>query len=322
MILLAGGAGYIGSHTNKLLSQNGCQTVVFDNLCTGHKEFVKWGELFLGDLAEKNQISSCFEKFPIESVMHFSDFSYVGESMAHPKKYYQNNVCNTLNLLDVMKEFNIRYFVFSSSCAVYGIPDDLPITEEHPRIPISPYGNTKMMIENILADYDRAYGLKYMNLRYFNAAGADFECQIGEQHIPETHLIPLAIYAALGIKRDMKLFGTDYPTEDGTCIRDYIHVNDLADAHMKALDHLISTNKSDTFNLGNGEGYSVREVLREVQKVSNREITIIETKKRSGDPAELICDRHKAEKILDWSPQYPDLKTLVQSAWNWHCKTV
>jgi UDP-glucose 4-epimerase len=303
------------------LSQYGRQTVVFDNLATGHKEFVKWGEFFHGDLADINKIRRCFEKYPIESVMHFAAFTSAKESIVHPAKYYQNNVCNTLNLLDVMKEFNVRFFVFSSSSSVFGIPKNLPIDEVHPRDPISPYGCTKKMVENMLVDFDRAYGLKYMNLRYFNAAGADFDGQLGERHIPETHLIPLAIYAALGIYPDIKLFGTDYPTEDGTCIRDYIHVNDLAEAHIKALDRLVLTNESDTFNLGNDEGFSVKEVLDEVQKVSKKRIIKVEGPKRPGDPAKLISDSQKARDILGWYPRYPGLNTLVQSAWNWHRKS-
>jgi UDP-glucose 4-epimerase len=320
MILVVGGAGYIGSHTNKLLSQNGYKTVVFDNLATGHKEFVKWGEFFLGDLADIKKIRRCFEKYPIESVMHFAAFSCAEESIVQPAKYYQNNVCNTLHLLNVMKEFNVRFFVFSSSCSVYGIPKSLPIQEEHPRYPISPYGRTKKMVENMLEDFDRAYGLKYVNLRYFNAAGADFDGQLGEWHVPETHLIPLAINTALGINPEIKLFGTDYPTEDGTCIRDYIHVNDLAEAHIKALDHLLSTHQSAAFNLGNGEGFSVKEVLDEVQKVGGKIINIVETQKRPGDPAKLISNSQKACKILGWNPRYPDLNTLIRSAWNWHRK--
>lgn len=320
MIFIAGGAGYIGSHTNKLLHQKGYRTVVFDNLLTGQKKFAKWGEFFLGDLANKEQIKSCFKKHQIEAVMHFSALAYVDESVIDPAKYYQNNVLNTLNLLAVMKEFHVPYFIFSSSCTVYGIPAEIPITENHPRNPINPYGRTKLMTEEILKDYDRAYGIKHINLRYFNAAGADPDGETGECHTPETHLIPLAIQAAMGIKKDIKIFGTDYPTEDGTCIRDYIHVTDLADGHIKALEDLRSKGKSDSFNLGIEKGYSVREVINLVREVSGREIKAIETERRPGDPPKLISDSQKAKKILGWKPRYPDLKTIVETAWKWHCQ--
>jgi len=320
MILIAGGAGYIGAQTNKLLNQKGYQTVVFDNLIYGQREFVKWGEFFLGDLADKDQIKFCFKKYPIKTVMHFSAFAYVGESIIHPAKYYRNNVLNTLNLLEVMREFDVQYFIFSSSCAVYGNPVELPITEGHPRKPINPYGRNKFMVEEILREYDRAYGMKHINLRYFNAAGADSDGEIGECHDPETHLIPLAIFAALGINEDVKIFGTDYPTKDGTCIRDYIHITDLADAHLKACEHLMSTGRTDSFNLGNGDGYSVREVINAVKEASGREIKIIETERRPGDPPKLISDNQKAKKILGWRPQYQDLKTIIETAWKWHSR--
>jgi UDP-glucose 4-epimerase len=320
MILIIGGAGYIGSQTNKLLHQKGFQTIVFDNLSTGHREFAKWGEFFEGDLADKEQIRRCFAKYPIESVMHFGASAYVGESMVQPAKYYQNNVGNTLSLLEVMREFKASFFIFSSSCTVYGLPLHLPITEEHPRSPISPYGRTKFMVEEILKDYDSAYGLKYINLRYFNAAGADPEGEIGEWHDPETHLIPLAIMAALGIHDDIELFGRDYPTKDGSCIRDYIHVVDLAEAHIRALELLISSARSDSFNLGNGNGYSVKQVLNQITEVSGRDIKIIEAPRRPGDPPILVSDSEKAKKILGWTPRYPELKAIIEIAWNWHSR--
>jgi UDP-glucose 4-epimerase len=320
MIMIVGGAGYIGSHANKLLSQTGLRTVVFDNLSRGHREAVKWGEFFLGDLAEKEQIRNCLKKHPIEAVMHFGALAYVEESMAYPAKYYHNNVACTLHLLEVMKEFHVPHFIFSSSCTVYGDPVHLPLTEEHPRVPINPYGRTKFMVEEILKDYDQAYGLKYINLRYFNAAGADFDGEIGEQHDPETHLIPRAISAALGTLGAINLYGSDYPTKDGTCVRDYIHVDDLADAHLRALEYLISHGISESLNLGNGGGYSVREVLSEVQKVGGREIKIVERGRRPGDPAQLISDSRKARQTLGWSPRYPDLKTIIETAWNWHSR--
>lgn len=318
MILVVGGAGYIGSHTNKLLNQKGFETVVFDNLIYGHREFVKWGEFVLGDLSCKEQLRLCFKKYPVESVMHFSAFAYVGESVINPAKYYQNNVVNTINLLEVMREFGVKYLIFSSTCATYGLPETIPITESHPQRPISPYGKSKLMIEEILKDYDMAYGIRHINLRYFNAAGADPDCEIGESHNPETHLIPLAISAALGVIDSIQIFGTDYPTKDGTCIRDYIHVSDLADAHVKALEYLKNTSKSDSFNLGNSNGYSVRDVINMVAKLSKKDFRIIEAEKRAGDPAVLIGSSEKAIKTLGWSPKYADMATIIETAWNWH----
>ncbi|MFH1026086.1 MAG: UDP-glucose 4-epimerase GalE [Nitrospirota bacterium] len=319
-ILVTGGAGYIGSQTNKALNRAGCETVVFDNLVYGHKEHVKWGEFILGDLSDREQIRQCFRKYPIRAVMHFGAFAYVGESVVDPGKYYRNNVVNTLNLLDVMRESGVKYFIFSSTCATYGVPVSLPITEKHPQRPVNPYGKSKLMIEEILKDYDTAYGIKHINLRYFNAAGADPEGEVGELHDPETHLIPLVMYAALGKNEDVKLFGTDYPTKDGTCIRDYIHVADLADAHIKALEYLEATGKSDSFNLGNGSGYSVREVIDTVRKISGREFRVIEERRRDGDPPVLVGSSERAGKILRWKPEYTDLVGIVETAWRWHRK--
>jgi UDP-glucose 4-epimerase len=321
MILIVGGAGYIGSHMNKLLSRNGYGTVVFDNLVYGNRDFVRWGEFVLGDLADTNQIKLCFRKFPIDSVMHFSAFAYVGESVTDPAKYYRNNVLNTINLLDVMREFGVRHFIFSSSCATYGIPREIPITESHHQNPINPYGRSKLMVEEILKDYDKAYGIKHVNLRYFNAAGADPDGDIGERHHPETHLIPLTIYAALGMNKDVRIFGTDYATGDGTCIRDYIHVMDLADAHIRAIDHLKTTGQSDSFNLGNGGGYSVREIIETVRKASKRDFKVVEAERREGDPPVLIGSSKKATEILGWRPQYADIQTIVETAYKWHSKT-
>ena len=322
MILIAGGAGYIGSHTNKLLNEKGYRTVVFDNLIYGHREFVKWGEFVQGDLADKEQISDCLRKYPIEAVMHFGAFAYVGESVTDPSKYYRNNVANTLNLLEVMREFGIKYFIFSSTCATYGMPLEIPITENHPQTPVSPYGKSKLMVEDILKDFDSAYGIKHINLRYFNAAGADPAAEIGERHNPETHLIPLTIYAALGVQKSIKIFGTEYPTKDGTCIRDYIHVTDLADAHLKAFEHIKTTNKSDSFNLGNDIGYSVRDIINTVKKVSKKDFRVIETERRAGDPAVLISSSRKASDILGWQPQYADIETIIGTAWKWHRKDI
>jgi len=318
MILIAGGAGYIGSHTNKLLSKGGYKTVVFDNLVYGHRGFVKWGDFFLGDLAERDQIRACFKKYRIEAVMHFSAFAYVNESVVDPAKYYRSNVANTLNLLDVMREFGVNKFIFSSSCATYGCPREIPISEDHPPSPINPYGKTKLMVEEILKDYDRAYGMRFMNLRYFNAAGADPEGEIGEWHDPETHLIPLTIHAALGRNVSIKIYGTDYPTQDGTCIRDYIHVFDLADAHIRGLEYLEEKKESDSFNLGNDRGHSVREVVDAVRKKTGRDFKVIESERREGDPPVLISDSKKAKEILGWTPQYNSLETIVETAVNWH----
>jgi len=320
MILIAGGAGYIGSHINKALSKKGYSTVVFDNLSLGHRDFARWGHFVQGDLSDKEQIRDCFQKYPIDAVMHFSAFAYVGESVKNPSKYYHNNVINTINLLEIMLEFHVSYFIFSSSCAVYGIPQEMPIKETHPRNPINPYGKTKRIVEDILKDYDEAYGMKHVSLRYFNAAGADPEKEIGERHDPETHLIPLAIYAALDKTENVKIFGTDYPTEDGTCIRDYIHVTDLAEAHIKALEYLKNNKESNIFNLGNEKGYSVREVIETVKKISGKNFKTTETERRQGDPPVLIADSRKALKELNWKPGHFEIETIVKTAWDWHKK--
>lgn len=320
MILIVGGAGYIGSHVNKLLTQKGYRTAVFDNLSRGHRQFVRWGEFFEGDLLDLAQIRTCFERYPIEAVMHFSALSLVEESVAHPERYYQNNVIGTLHLLQVMREFQVHAFIFSSTCATYGVPETIPIPEDHPQNPVNPYGQTKLIIEKALKDYDMAYGIRHINLRYFNAAGADPEGEIGELHDPETHLIPLTIFAAMGLREEVKIFGTDYPTKDGTCVRDYIHVMDLADAHIQALDYLLSGGRSDSFNLGNGNGYSVREVIETVKKVSQKGFRVVEAERRAGDPSVLIGSSQKAMKILGWKPRYEALEAIVETAWNWHQK--
>jgi UDP-glucose 4-epimerase len=322
MILIVGGAGYIGSHMNKLLNRRGYRTVVFDSLVYGSREFVKWGEFVLGDLADRDQIRLCFRKYPIDAVMHFSAFAYVGQSVTDPARYYLNNVANTLNLLEVMREEGaVPHFIFSSSCATYGIPEGIPITEDHPQKPVNPYGRSKLMIEEILKDYDKAYGMKHVSLRYFNAAGADPEGDLGERHNPETHLIPLTIYAALGINEDVEIFGTDYSTRDGTCIRDYIHVMDLADAHVRAMEYLKTREESDSFNLGNGNGYSVREIIETVKRISKKDFEVIEAERREGDPPVLVGSSRKAMEILGWKPQYADIETIVETAYRWHSKT-
>lgn len=319
-ILIVGGAGYVGSHVNKLLSQKGYKTVVFDNLERGHREFVKWGEFFRGDISDKDQIRACFKKYSINAVMHFSAFAYVGESVAEPIKYYRNNVANTLNLLEVMLESKVRHFIFSSSCATYGVPETIPITEYHPQNPISPYGWSKLMVEVILKDFNAAYGMKYVSLRYFNAAGADPDTEIGEWHEPETHLIPLVLDVALGRSESIEVFGLDYDTPDGTCIRDYIHVNDLAEAHILALEALVNGKGSDIFNLGIGRGYSVKEVIESARRVTGLDIAWEFGPRRSGDPAVLVADASKAVKQLGWRPKFVELDAIVESAWQWHKK--
>jgi UDP-glucose 4-epimerase len=322
MILIAGGAGYIGSHTNKRLNQKGFETVVFDNLIYGHREFAKWGDFVHGDLGNPEDIRACFKKYRIQAVMHFGAFAYVNESVIDPAKYYRNNVANTLNLLEVMREFSVDKFIFSSSCATYGQPQEIPITEEHPQNPVSPYGKTKWMVEEILKDYDRAYGISHINLRYFNAAGADPEGEIGERHNPEAHLIPLTVHAALGLRDSIQIYGTDYPTRDGTCVRDYIHVFDLADAHIQALEHLETHNRSASFNLGNERGYSVREVIEMVRRKAGKDFPVVERERREGDPAVLISDSRKAREVLGWNPRYNQLETIVETAVGWHRKAI
>jgi UDP-glucose 4-epimerase len=319
-VLIVGGAGYIGSHVNKFLSGRGYKTVVFDNLSTGHRELVKWGEFFKGDLADSRRLDACFGKYKIGAVMHFSAFACVGESVSDPAKYYGNNVANTLNLLNAMKRSGVGKFIFSSSCAVYGVPVSVPIRENHPFAPISPYGRTKNMVEEILADYEAAYGIKHVNLRYFNAAGADPGGEMGEIHDPETHLIPLALAAAAGLRGNIKIFGTDYKTGDGTCVRDYVHVCDLAAAHESALRYLLKGGSSDSFNLGTGRGFSVREVIEAARKVTGRRIKVSLSKKRPGDPPVLIAGSAKARRVLGWKPEYPGLNEIIGTAWRWHTR--
>lgn len=318
MILIVGGAGYIGSHINKLLNQNGYETVVFDNLVYGHKEAVQWGTLEIGDLSDKKRIEEIFDNYEIDAVFHFAAYAYVGESVNNPAKYYNNNVANTLHLLDVMVAHQVKYFVFSSTCATYGVPEQIPITEDMPQQPINPYGATKLMVERILEDYHKAYGLNYCCLRYFNAAGADPDGEIGESHEPETHLIPLILAAAAKDRENIKVFGTDYPTRDGSCIRDYIHVTDLADAHIRAMDYLKKGGESTCMNLGNCTGNSVLEVIQAAKEVTGKEIQVVLDEPRAGDPPILVGSGEKAEKILGWKPQYGDIKVILEHAWNWY----
>jgi len=319
-ILVVGGAGYIGSHACKELFRQGYNPIVFDNLVYGHKNFIKWGEFLLGDLNNIDQIRLVFDKYKFDAVMHFAAFAYVGESVKDPQKYYQNNVVATLNLLNVMKEYNVNKFIFSSTCATYGNPEYLPIDEKHPQNPINPYGMSKLMVENILKDYSIAYDFRFVSLRYFNASGCDVDGEIGEFHDPETHLIPLILDAALGKRESIKVFGTDYDTKDGSAVRDYIHVVDLANAHILALTYLLEDGGSEIFNLGNGIGFSVNEVIECVKNVTGSSFKVEYVGRRSGDPAVLIGSSEKISSMLGWSPSYFKLDDIISTAWEWHRK--
>ena len=321
MILVTGGAGYIGSHTNKLLAKNGYETLVYDNFICGHPEFVQWGQLVQADLADEAALEKVFTEYSIDAVIHFAAFAYVGESVENPSKYYQGNVANTLRLLDAMRRHGCRRIVFSSSCTTYGIPASNPIVESMPQAPISPYGWSKLMIEKIFADYARAYGLQYVVLRYFNAAGADPECEIGEWHVPETHLIPLVLEACAGDRESIKIFGDDYDTPDGTCIRDYIHVSDLAKAHLLALRHLEQGGQNECLNLGNQQGTSVLEIVNTAKAVTGRDCRVEMVGRRPGDPAELVGGNAKVRRVLGWEPDYPDIHTIMSHAWEWYVRS-
>ena len=322
MILVTGGAGYIGSHTNKQLNREGFGTVIYDSLARGHRESVKWGEFVLGDLSDIKQLQRCFEIYPIQAVMHFGGLAYVGESVAAPDRYYHNNVINTLNLLHTMRENSVKMIVFSSTCSTYGNPIDVPMTEDHPQHPINPYGKSKLMIEMILKDDGMAYGIKHVNLRYFNAAGADPGGEIGELHDPETHIIPLVLDAAIGKSQGVRIYGTDYDTPDGTCIRDYIHVSDLAEAHILSLAYLKAGGESSAFNLSNGVGFSVRQVIEAAKTVTGLPIEGIEVARRPGDPAILIGSSEKAREIVSWEPHYKRLEDIIETAWQWHRRSL
>lgn len=316
-ILVAGGAGYIGSHTVKYLINHNYKVVVLDNLVYGHKEAVLSENFELVDLADKKAIDKVFEKYEIDAVIHFAAYAYVGESVVEPKKYYHNNVVNTINLLDSMIEHGVKNIVFSSTCATYGNPLYTPIDEKHSQNPINPYGNTKLMIEKIMADYDTAYGLKYFALRYFNAAGCDAQGELGESHTPETHLIPLVLKAIKGEIPKITVFGTDYETEDGTCIRDYIHVEDLADAHMLAVEKLLTNGKSHCINLGTGIGTSVKEIITAAEEVTGQKVPLAYGERRAGDPAKLYAANQMSKEVLGWNPKYTDIKEIIKTAWTW-----
>tara|TARA_R110002096_G_scaffold418286_1_gene622279 strand:+ start:176 stop:1180 length:1005 start_codon:yes stop_codon:yes gene_type:complete len=313
-ILVTGGAGYIGSHTCKALSIAGYNPVTYDNLSMGHEHAVKWGPLEIGDIRDKETLSVVFEKYNPKAVIHFASKIVVSESVKEPESYYDNNVNGTANLLTVMKTHSVNKIVFSSTAAVYGYPQTNPIDESHPLLPINPYGETKLACESLLEDYRAAHEINYVALRYFNAAGADPEGELGEEHEPETHLIPLILKAVKG-NTPVSIFGDDYATPDGTCIRDYIHVSDLASAHIKALKYLKQTNQSEKLNLGTGRGYSVREVLDTVKEITAKVINEVISERRDGDPDSLIAKPDVAKTILDWQPQHSDLKNIIKTVW-------
>jgi UDP-glucose-4-epimerase GalE len=331
--LVTGGAGYIGSQTAKALAQEGDQPVLLDNLSTGHRWAARWGKLVEGDLSDGDLVRRILVEHQATAVIHFAASALVGESMISPRQYFWNNVVNTLRLLDAMQDAEVKCIVFSSSAAVYGIPETTPIPEEHSQRPINPYGETKLMIERALNWYGEAYGLRWIALRYFNACGADFDGEVGEDHLPETHLIPLVIRAALGQSPYVEVYGNDYPTPDGTAIRDYIHVVDLAEAHVRALRHLLNGGESGALNLGTGNGLSVRRVIAAVDRVvdtarrqglavPNDRVPVRDTARRAGDPPSLVADPSRAYRILGWTPHHSDIESIVQSAWDWHVKHV
>jgi len=316
-VLVTGGAGYIGSHTAKALAQAGHEPIVLDNLCHGHRWAVRWGPFEEMDLADRAALSTVFEKYRIEAVIHFAAFAYVGVSMTKPADYFRNNVVNTLNLLDAMRERGVNRIVFSSTCATYGNPVRVPLTEDHPQAPVNPYGESKLMVERVLNWYGRAYNLSWAALRYFNAAGADPDGEIGEIHDPETHLIPLAIAAAHHDIPELQIFGTDYDTPDGTAIRDYIHVNDLAEAHLLALRRLCDGGDSGAFNLGTGHGHSVQQVISAVERIGRCKVPARKCPRRAGDPPILVADSSLAARELAWTPA-SSLDQIVETAWNWY----
>jgi len=316
-ILVTGGAGYIGSHVVKELLRQGHKPIIFDNLQTGHRKTTKDALFIEGDLSDQKKLKETFQAYQIDTVIHFAADSLVGESVQNPLKYFNNNVKNSLNLIEIMEEFKVKKIVFSSSAAVYGEPKEIPITEEHPCAPTNPYGETKWIFEKVLQAYHDSKKLNFISLRYFNAAGADPEGGLGEDHSQETHLIPLVIRAALD-GTSVPVYGTDYNTPDGTCIRDYIHVTDLANAHILALRKLEKEKMSGIYNLGNGNGYSVREVIETVKKVTGRKVAAVNSPRRPGDPARLVASSDKIKKELGWIPKYPDLETIVETAWKWH----
>ncbi|HEY1298983.1 MAG TPA: UDP-glucose 4-epimerase GalE [Stellaceae bacterium] len=319
-ILVTGGAGYIGAQACKALARAGYLPVAFDNLSRGHREAVRWGPLVEGDLAEGGRLAAAFAEFRVAAVMHFAGYAYVGESIADPALYYRNNLGGSLSLLEAMQAAGIDRIVFSSTCATYGVPDKLPIDEEAPQHPVNPYGETKLAVERALRWYGEAYGLRSVSLRYFNAAGADCGGETGERHEPETHLVPLALDAALGHRPSIDIYGTDYPTPDGTAVRDYVHVEDLASAHLLALEHLAAGRQSVALNLGTGRGFSVREVIAAAERVSGRTVPWRAAPRRPGDPPVLVADPRRAGEVLGWRPRMSDLDTIMRTAFAWHSR--
>ena len=316
-ILVVGGAGFIGSHMVKQLGRSGCHVTTLDNLSNGHRDAVLYGDFVQGDLADKALLAELIQPGRFDAVMHFASFIQVGESVQHPGPYYENNVANTLHLLEAMRLADVKRFVFSSTAATFGQPLYSPIDEKHPQHPINPYGRSKLMVEHILDDFDQAYGLKSVCLRYFNAAGADPEVQLGERHEPETHLIPLVLQVASGQRPHIRVFGRDYDTPDGTCVRDYVHVADLCSAHELALQSLVHGAGSQQFNLGNGNGYSVQEVIEAARRVTGRTVSVLDAPRRDGDPDRLVADASQAKKVLGWQPRFVGLDEIVAHAWAW-----
>lgn len=318
-ILVIGGAGFIGSHMVKMLGKQDCKVTTLDDLSSGHRDAVLFGEFVQGNFGDRTVLNSVLSN-GFDAVMHFASFIQVGESVQHPEKYYRNNLTYTLGLLDAMRAHGVNKFIFSSTAATFGEPQYIPIDEEHSQQPINPYGRSKLVVEQVLKDYDKAYGFKSVCLRYFNAAGADPDGQLGERHFPETHLIPLVLQAANGKRPYISVFGSDYNTPDGTCIRDYIHINDLCSAHWLALQSLVNGQGSQAYNLGNGNGFSVREVIDMAEHVCGRTIQVRYEPRRDGDPARLVADASLANLKLGWQPKYVDLQTIIQHAWNWELK--
>jgi UDP-glucose 4-epimerase len=320
-VLVTGGAGYIGSHAVLALKDAGHEVVILDSLEYGHPELVEkvlQAEMVVGSTLDRALLDRLFQTHKIDAVMHFAAYIAVGESVQNPAIYYQNNVVGTLTLLEAMRAAGVNKFVFSSTCAVYGVPEFTPLVEDHTFAPISPYATSKLMVENMLMDFDRAYGFKSVRFRYFNAAGADPQGRLGEDHEPETHLIPLILLTALGRREHISVFGTDYETPDGTCIRDYIHVSDLADAHVRGLQYLLDGESSQVFNLGNGSGFSVKEVIETARQVTGKEIPVVYGDRRPGDPPILLGSSRKAQEVLKWQPRYPELAAIIDHAWQWH----
>ncbi|MBI5273341.1 MAG: UDP-glucose 4-epimerase GalE [Chlamydiia bacterium] len=317
-ILVTGGAGYIGSHVCKTLAKAGFFPIAYDNLSVGHAYAVKWGPLVQADLCDQEKLHAAFKKFRPKAVLHFASFALVVESMQDPGKYYRNNLVSSLALLEAMREAEVPYIVFSSTCATYGQPQSISINEEHPQIPVNPYGKSKLMIEQILADFETSHGIKSAILRYFNVGGADLETEIGENHTPETHLIPSVIQVGLGLKKELVVYGADFPSLDGSAIRDYVHVQDLADAHVAALQKLLARKNSFQINLGSGKGCSVLEIIRAVEQFTGKHIPVRLEGRRPGEPAHLTADITKALEFLGWSPRLSQLPILIESAWKWH----